>query len=249
MTSAARLTLDNVSLWLPRDQAEGQTLRGALLGPAFGLFSQQQRDANRIVILDKVSLSAGPGDRIGLLGWNGAGKTSLLKIAAGIYPTSEGAVTSEGRVGTLLSLEAGFDVEATGRENTFLQGLTMGYTMRDLARTVTDIEAFADIGPYFDLPVRTYSSGMRVRLSFAIATAFNPDILIMDEWLSVGDERFAEKAEARLSDVVSRASILLLATHNTHLLERICSRAIVMHQGRVAFDGPPADAIVHYRSI
>lgn len=249
MSGEPIIELRDVSLTLPKGQIGGGTLRGATLRPLLNLFSRTPQPREEIVILDQVNFSARPGDRIGLLGLNGAGKTSLLKVLAGIYPPSRGEIRHEGQVGTLLSLNAGFDPEATGRENTFLQGLTMGYRLKQMRARLPEIEAFADIGEYFDLPVRTYSSGMLVRLGFAIATAFDPDILIMDEWLSVGDERFAEKAEARLSRVVDRAHILVLATHNPMLLERICNRVLVIHHGRIAYDGDVAGALERYRAL
>lgn len=249
MSADPKIALRDVSLTLPKAQVGGGTLRGALLRPLVNVFRREPKPADEIVILDHINLTASAGDRIGLVGLNGAGKTSLLKVLAGIYPPSRGEVTHQGRVGTLLSLDAGFDPEATGRENTFLQGLTMGYSRRQMRAKLGEIEAFADIGEYFDLPVRTYSSGMHVRLAFAIATAFDPDILIMDEWLSVGDERFAQRAQERLAQAIDRAHILILATHSLALLERICNRALVVHHGRIMFDGPVEEALERYRAL
>jgi lipopolysaccharide transport system ATP-binding protein len=191
--------------------------------------------ADRVVVraLDNLSFEWREGDRIGLAGHNGSGKTTLLRAIAGIYEPIGGSLTVDGRIASMLSLTVGMDPEATGYENIFLRGVTMGLTRHEIAQVADDVCEFSELGDYIEMPLRTYSSGMAMRLAFAIATSVKADILLMDEWLSVGDEAFAHKSKRRLSELIDQAKILVLASHSPEVIRANCSRVIRLDHGRI----------------
>ena len=184
---------------------------------------------------------------VGIVGRNGSGKSTLLKIIAGVYKPSAGSVTVKGTIAPLLELGAGMHPELTGRENIILNGLMMGYSKRDMREREASIIDFADIGEFIDSPVKQYSSGMYTRLAFAVATEVNPNVLIMDEILAVGDSQFQAKCFERLQRFRLLGKTMLLVTHSLDEVVKHCDRAIVLSHGSVIFDGPPDDAIDLYR--
>ncbi len=193
-------------------------------------------DAGNYVVvtaLDNLDFSIKPGERVALLGHNGSGKTTLLRALAGVYAPTSGYLRVEGSMTSLLDISLGMEMEATGVENIFLRGTLMGMTRAEIEAHFDQIAAFADIGHFLNLPVRTYSSGMQVRLAFAVSTSVQRDIILMDEWLAVGDANFSEKASKRLSGLVEGASILVLATHSPDLVNKTCNRTIQMEHGRI----------------
>ena len=171
-----------------------------------------------------------------MVGHNGAGKTTLLSALSGVYHPSFGSLNINGSVAALLDLSSGFDPDATGYENIFLRSILFGKTKAETVKLVEEIVEFSELSEFINLPVRTYSSGMVMRLAFSIATSINPDILLMDEWLSVGDASFNEKASARLRDLISSASILVIASHSPDSISNICTRVIMLEGGRIASD-------------
>jgi ABC-type polysaccharide/polyol phosphate transport system ATPase subunit len=187
------------------------------------------------------------GDSVGILGSNGAGKSTLLLALAGILAPDEGSVTMSGRVSSLLTLGAGFEMEISGRENIFLIGGFMGIRHRVMLELSPSIIEFAGIGAFIDAPVRTYSSGMRARLGFAIATAIAPDILLLDEVLGTGDEEFRGRSQQRIREMVARAKAIVLVTHDLSTVTEFCNRAILMELGQVLFEGSPQDTVEFYR--
>jgi lipopolysaccharide transport system ATP-binding protein len=191
--------------------------------------------ADRVVVraLNDVSFEILEGDRVGLIGHNGSGKTTLLQVLAGIYEPIEGAIQVNGRVTSMLSLTLGMDGEVTGLDNIFLRGRLMGLSRRDIQRSLDQITDFAGIGEYLHLPLRTYSSGMAMRLAFAIATSFDAEIILMDEWLSVGDADFVQKADARLTELVSNARAVVIASHNHSMIRDKCNVVITLDHGRI----------------
>lgn len=199
------------------------------------------KNGNRYIAsaVDGVSLDLQPGSQVGLVGHNGSGKTTLLRVLSGALEPTRGSVTTQGRIASMMSTTFGFDMHQTGRENMLRRGMMMRMTRNEIAAATEDILEFAELGPYIDLPMSTYSAGMRARLGFAITTSFAADIIIMDEWLGAGDKRFAERAQERLQSIVERSQILILASHKEHLLRRLCNRVLVMEKGRVIADGPP----------
>lgn len=196
--------------------------------------------------LRNVELSLYPGDKVGIIGPNGAGKSTFLKALAGVLPPSEGVLDVRGKVAPLIELGGGFNMELTGRENIYLNGAIMG---RSKAETETRIEAisdFADIGDFLDTPMRSYSSGMRARLGFAAATDINPDILLLDEIFSVGDEAFRKKATARMETFFREQKTVVLVSHSMPLIERYSSRVLYLRQGQVVAFGDPKAVIEEY---
>ncbi len=197
-------------------------------------------EANRVVVaaLRDLSFEIGPGERVALIGHNGAGKTTLLRTIAGIYQPVAGKLIVEGEIGSLIDPAAGMDPESTGRENVQLRCLFQGLQDIDTADIVEHVAAFSGLGPFMDVPVRTYSAGMLVRLAFAMATMIEPEILLMDEWFAAGDAEFMAQAQKRLERLVADAEILVIATHSMATVRTWCTRAIRLSSGSIVADGP-----------
>lgn len=196
--------------------------------------------------LQGVTFEASSGDRIALIGENGSGKTTLLQVLAGIYTPDAGVVEIEGRTTALVNINLGMNGEASGHRNITLRGLAAGRTRAEIENRRAEIAAFSELGDFLDLPVETYSAGMRMRLSFAIATAFEPDVLILDEWLSAGDTAFRKKATERMRAFVDQAGILVLASHSPSLLADTCKRALWLDAGRIRADGDVKEILKAY---
>lgn len=199
--------------------------------------------------IDDVSFQIKKGDSVALLGRNGAGKSTLLKMITGvIFPTS-GDVRVDGRVSALLELTAGFDAEFTGRENIYLRAQLMGIDEEEIKRLEPEIIEFADLGDYIDQPVRTYSSGMKARLGFAINANVRPEILIVDEALSVGDKAFRLKCQEKINEIVGSGVTFLFVTHSTNVAKNFCKRGIVMQKGKFVFDGDITEAVEFFEKM
>lgn len=196
--------------------------------------------------LQNVSFQVKRGEVLGLIGANGAGKSTLLKVISGILKPSRGEVNIQGNIVPLLELGSGFDMELTGRENIFLNGAILGYSEVFLTEKFNDIVAFSELGDFIDMPLRSYSSGMVTRLAFSIATVVKPDILIVDEILSVGDAAFQQKSEARMRDLMSGGTTVLLVSHSAKQIEEMCTRAIWLQQGKLMQIGPAAEVCKAY---
>ncbi len=190
------------------------------------------------------------GEAVSFLGRNGAGKSTILKMITGVAFPTEGEIVVNGRVSALLELSAGFDARFTGRENIYLRGRILGMTEAEIAAIEDDIIAFADLGQYIDQPVRTYSSGMKARLGFACAVSVDPEILVIDEALSVGDKAFQKKCTAKVREIISRDHVtVLFVTHSSGAAQEFCTRGIVLDKGEVRFDGPIAEATAFYEDM
>ncbi|MEP7334221.1 MAG: ABC transporter ATP-binding protein [Actinomycetota bacterium] len=198
--------------------------------------------------LSGVALAVEPGEAVGLVGRNGSGKTTLLKLIGGIIKPSIGRVEVGGRVASLLELGAGFHPEFTGRENVFLNGALHGLSRAEIRERMDEIVEFAGIGHYVDLPVRTYSAGMYMRLGFAVAAHVDADVLLLDEIFAVGDEEFQRKCFGRISQFKQRGGTIVFVSHDAASVERLCERAVLLRDGLVDFDGPTHEAILRYRS-
>jgi lipopolysaccharide transport system ATP-binding protein len=207
-----------------------------------------QRPDGHVVIrgLEDVNFELNDGTRLGLVGHNGAGKTTLLRVLSGIFVPTGGEAIIEGKCATLINISLGIDPEASGRDNIRLRGLMMGMTPREIADRSEDIAEFTGLGEFLDLPFRTYSTGMQLRLAFAVSTSVAPEILIMDEWLSTGDAEFQHRANDRLRAVVDASNILVLASHSAELIKENCNRVIWLEKGRIKMDGVPADVLRAY---
>ena len=199
--------------------------------------------------LRDVSLRIAPGETVGIVGRNGAGKSSTLRALAGIVPLDSGTVDCGGRVVALLELGAGFGRDFSGRENILLNGALYGMTRADIEERMDDIIAFSELGHFIDVPVKGYSNGMFVRLGFSIAAHLEPDVLLIDEVLAVGDEAFQRKCETRVAEQVDAGATLVLVSHDPGLVERTCERVIVLDGGAVAFDGPTGDGLAFYHRL
>ena len=203
----------------------------------------------KMVVLRDISFLVSPGEAVGIVGVNGAGKSTLLKIITGTTQPSQGSVTLQGRVAALLELGMGFHPDFTGRQNAFMAGQLLGMHTEEIAACLPAIEAFAEIGDYIDRPVRMYSSGMHVRLAFSIATAVRPDVLIVDEALSVGDAYFQHKSFSRIRQFREQGTTLLIVSHDRSAIQSLCNRAILLENGLVIQDGPPEEVMDFYNAL
>jgi ABC-type polysaccharide/polyol phosphate transport system ATPase subunit len=243
----AFLRLRNLSVEFPMYQGSSRSLKKMLI--ATTTQSNLARDATdrvNVRALQDLALDIEDGDRVGLIGGNGAGKTTLLRVLAGIYYPTRGQVHSSGKISALLDVAVGVNPEATGRENIILRGMYMDIHPHDMRGHVDEIAEFTELGPYLDMPARTYSAGMMVRLAFAVSTCIPPEILLMDEWLSAGDARFLDKAQRRMETFVGRSSILVLASHSAELLRKWCNRGILLQQGQIAAVGNIDEVLAAY---
>ncbi|OUJ12998.1 ABC transporter ATP-binding protein [Acetobacter sp. DsW_063] len=225
-----------------------KTVRRSLDGKLSGRFTQDRRERVLVQALKGISFSLQRGERLGLIGGNGAGKTTLLRALAGIYEPLEGQVLVKGRVGALLDTSLGMNDDMSGRENIRLRGLFHALGEVAIQEIERDVETFADLGPFLDLPIKTYSSGMRVRLAFGLATAIMPQVLIMDEWFMAGDASFRERAKQRMIGLVEGAEILVVSSHQPEIMQEWCTRLLWMDQGQVRMDGPTDDVLDAYLS-
>lgn len=239
----AGLELHNVSLTYRVRHAGRTTLKEYLL---HGLYGRRGSGVRLIHALRDVSLTAADGQRLGVIGHNGAGKSTLLRVLAGVYPPSEGRREVRGRVSSLFDIALGFEADATGWDNIRYRGYLQGETPRSIRAKMADVAEFSELGPYLDLPLRCYSSGMLVRLAFSIATAIDPEILLIDEALSAGDLAFQHKARERIQQVVAKARVLVLVSHSLESLGQLCHDVIWLERGRIRQQGPARQVIDAY---
>ncbi len=241
-----RVRLERVSLAFQLSRDKARTLRDRLALWIRCLRTGQR--PQRFTALDAVSLTVGDGEIVGVIGPNGGGKSTLLRTIGGIYAPDAGRVTVHGKTTPLLSLGTGFDRELSGRNNILLSGMTLGMSRREVAARLADIVAFAGLEEFVDVRLKYYSSGMTSRLSFAIALALEPDILLVDEIFSVGDLAFKDKASKAMHAMLDRAGCRFIVTHNLRLVREHCTRALYLNKGRIRLDGSPAEVVECYRS-
>lgn len=233
----SRVSVRNVSLSFPL-YSRTATSRFKARGPdSKRLIINKQGRIVAVKAIDNVSLELSSGDRLAIVGRNGSGKTSFLQLLAGIFLPDEGEIEIEGAATSVINLNLGMEAEVSGHHNITLRGLAAGRTREEIEERRKDISEFSELGRFLDLPVETYSSGMRMRLSFAIATAFKPEVLILDEWMSAGDASFRKRASQRMQKFVDQAGILVLASHSRNLLLENCNRAIWLKDGRINASG------------
>jgi ABC-type polysaccharide/polyol phosphate transport system ATPase subunit len=246
----AEIRVDSLCVEFPVFDANARSLRNALL--SFGTGGAIRSDARSQVTvtgLEDVSFSLRAGDRLGIVGHNGAGKTTLLRALAGIYEPTRGSVLCRGQIAPLFDITLGMDPDATGYENISIRGLFLGMSKDEVQAKTDEIVAFSELGPYMHIPIRTYSTGMRVRLAFAIATAIRPDILLLDEMIGAGDARFFERAERRLGEFLNRAQILVLASHSNVIIRKLCNKALLLHHGKVVGFDAVDEVLKAYESL
>jgi len=240
--SECRLTLKNVDVEFAIYGVHARSLKSQTLRLTTGGLIGFPTDSRVVVnALTNISLDIRNGERVGLIGHNGAGKTTLLRVLIGAYEPVRGSFERVGRASSLCDMSYGFDPGASGMENILIRGMYLGLDRTQLIERQREIADFSELGGYIHLPVHTYSVGMLMRLAFAVSTAVSPDILLMDEWLAVGDANFVEKAKKRLLDLVDKSGILVIATHSFDILEQICNRLIWLDAGSVRADGSVAE--------
>ena len=233
----AEIVARGISVEFPVYENSHRSLKKAVLNLTTG--GRIGRDAGRHTVvnaLDTLDFEFGEGARVGLVGHNGSGKTTLLRVLSGVYAPVRGELAVRGRVASMLDVSMGLDQDATGFENIYLRGIMDGLRPVRIRSKIDEIADFSELGDYLNLPVRTYSSGMMLRLAFAISTSVEADILIMDEWLSVGDAEFSAKAASRLESLVNSVAILVVASHDMNLIERMCNRRIKLAHGKIVED-------------
>jgi ABC-2 type transport system ATP-binding protein/lipopolysaccharide transport system ATP-binding protein len=235
----ASISLKNVSVSFPVYDGSSRSLKNRILTNSVvgGRIDISERRQSVVVALQHVTAEFPHGSRIGLVGHNGAGKSTLLRVLAGIYEPCSGTAIIRGHAAPLFDIALGMDHEATGLENIRLRALYLGLSPRELNRLIPEIINFAELGQFIDLPVRTYSAGMRLRLAFAVSTAFEPEILLIDEGIAAGDGGFIERANKRLRSFTERASIIVLASHSISLIRSMCNHVIVMEHGCITATG------------
>ncbi len=241
------ISLEKVTVDFPIYNARGRSLKNRVLNMATG--GSINSEGNGVVVvrgLDAISLELRRHDRVGLVGHNGSGKTTLLRVLTGVYVPTSGKIDIQGKCTSLINISLGIDPEATGRQNIFLRGALLGFRKEEMKMKLREIEEFSELGGFLEMPVRTYSTGMHLRLAFSISTILQPEILIMDEWLATGDEGFKAKANQRLNELVEKTHILVIASHAKELLAKNCNRVIWLEHGRVRMDGEPAEVLAAY---
>lgn len=245
----ASITVDNVSVDFPLYGGGSRSLKKTLMRMGSGgRISRDAGDRVCVQALRDVSLHIDHGERVGIIGRNGAGKTTLLRVLAGIYEPTRGVVRHEGHISPLFDTTLGMDTEATGYENILLRGLFLGLSPREIRGRTDEIADFTELGHHLSVPVRTYSTGMMLRLAFAVSTCIDPEILLMDEWIGVGDAHFLEKAERRMERLVGHSRILIIASHSPDLIRRICTKAVFLDQGKIKATGPATEVLDQYKA-
>lgn len=204
---------------------------------------------NEFWALRDVSFTLEKGDRLGILGLNGAGKSTLLKVIAGVFRPTEGTVEKQGILAPMIELGAGFDMQYTGRENIYLYGAVLGYSKKFIDERIDQIIDFSELGEFINVPLKNYSSGMKARLGFSIATVVEPDILILDEVLSVGDAKFRKKSEKKIMDMFSTGVTVLFVSHSLEQVKKICNKAIILQKGRVIASGEVNEVARRYAEL
>lgn len=244
----ARIDLQNVSVSFPIYNVNMRSFKKRFLRMATG--GTVAEDANNHVVvnaLNNISLSLQDGDRVGLIGHNGSGKSTFLRLLAKIYEPSAGAININGRISSLLDIMHGMETEFTGYENIFTRGILMGLSPEEIKERMDDIAEFSGLGDYLAMPIRTYSSGMCVRLAFAVSTAIKPDILLIDEVFGAGDADFMDRARNKMISLLQQSSIVVLATHSDELIKEFCNKSLLLENGTIRFFGDTNEALKIYQ--
>ena len=239
----ARIQAQQICVDFPIFSNSSRSMKNLVLNATTGGRIAQDAANHRYVrSLDHISFVVEPGERVGLVGHNGSGKTTLLRALTGVYRPTAGSLDIRGKVVSLLDINIGIDPDATGYENIMMRGIMMGLEPSIIEARIDEIASFTELGEYLDMPMRTYSSGMQMRLAFAVSTSVDADILLMDEWLSVGDADFQTKAASRLTSLLDKTPILVIATHSPELVRSVCTRVLELSHGKLVSDNSVAPA-------
>lgn len=242
------IKMKDVNLYYPSTMFNAKTIKQEV----FSLlkFEKKKDTLQDVHALKNFSLEVKEGERLGVIGFNGAGKSTLLRAMAGLYPIKTGTVETSGNIRSMFELTLGFDMESTGRENILYRGLMLGGTPKSVHEKEQEIIEFAELGEFIDYPIRSYSSGMLVRLAFAISTSVQGDILLIDEVLSAGDINFQKKAKKRMTSLMDSAKILVLVLHDMSTIQDVCNRVILLEHGQIVADGKPEEIVeIYYKKM
>ena len=244
------ISLEDVSVVYPVKTPHSLSLQRAIYAGVGGIIGQRKpgQTLSHVQALRNITLHIPDGARLAVLGHNGAGKTTLFRLISGVYPPTTGRMTIEGKISALTDMTLGMEPEESGRKNIIFRLVFMGHDFKTARAALDEIIAFSDLGEFIDMPVRTYSTGMHLRLAFAIATHFQPDILILDEIINAGDEGFQQKAISRVQSLLKTARIVLFSSHDMLSVERYCNRAILLQHGKIIADGPVQSVLRSYQS-
>lgn len=244
---SARIDVNHVDMYYPSNIYNATTIKQEI-------FSLLKLEKKRKILKDVhalkgLDLHIKAGERVGIIGRNGSGKSTLLKTIAGIYPVENGTVDVEGQIMALFDIVLGFDLESTGRENIMYRGLLLGATPDEIKQRMQEIIDFSELGDFIDYPVKSYSSGMLVRLAFSVSTSLSGQILLLDEVIAAGDIGFIAKAQKRMLNLIDEAEIMVFVTHNLQMAKEICDRVVLLNRGVLLDDGKPEEVIKHYKAI
>ena len=243
----AFIKFNKVDITFPIFNAGSRSLKNKILNLSTGgVIGLNDQGVVEVKALHNLNFTFNDGDRIGLIGHNGAGKTTLLRVLSGVYHPFVGSIEIEGSISSLVDISMGINPEFSGRENILIRGRLLGLTASEINAHIDEIIDFTKLGSYIDMPLRTYSSGMQLRLAFAVSTIIKPDILIMDEWLSVGDEEFKADAEKRMQTLVQSSNILVIASHSKEQILHSCNRVLWLEHGNIKMDSSPQEACQAY---
>ena len=232
------IDIKSLSLEFELYDSSKQSLKKKIIHKAVGGFIEHKDSKKTIVkALNNIDLKINSGDRVGILGHNGSGKSSLLQVIAGIYEPTSGKIDQHGTLTALIDINQGLDFEATGYENILLKGILHGYSLKEIKKNLNSIIEFSGLGDFINMPIKNYSTGMVLRLAFASSTFKNQNIFVLDEWLSVGDDDVLKKCELRLTELIKDSDILVFATHDTNLLNRICNKYVRLESGKIVEQG------------
>jgi ABC-2 type transport system ATP-binding protein len=240
------ISVNEAAVDFPIFDAKSRSFKHSILGMVGGNVSANESKVVVIEALKDINLQVSEGDRLALIGHNGAGKSTLLRLLSGIYEPTRGSAIISGRVAPVFDLGVGMDPEISGYENIMIRGLFLGMTRKQMEARVDDIADFTELGNFLNMPLRTYSTGMRVRLALGVVTSIDPEILLLDEGIGAVDAAFLERATGRLKDLVDRAGLLVFASHSDDLLQQLCTSALWMEHGTVREHGPLDDVLAHY---
>lgn len=246
MSNSPFISTENAWVEFPIFDAKSRSLKKAFLGKAGGAIGRNESNVVVIEALRDITMSLQMGDRVGLVGHNGAGKSTLLRLLSGIYEPTRGSATVRGRVAPVFDLGVGMDPEISGFENIIIRGLFLGQTRKQMLAKVDEIADFTELGDYLSMPLRTYSTGMRVRLAMGVVTSIDPEILLLDEGIGAVDAEFMKKARVRLQALVERSGILVFASHSNEFLAQLCDRALWIDHGEVRMEGGIEEVVEAY---
>lgn len=245
----AKIELENVFLEYPVYGTHSRSLKTSMLNFATGGRLNRNERTVKVEALKNIKLKLQDGDRLGLIGHNGAGKTSFLKLLAEIYEPTKGKVNISGRTNCLFDIMVGLDPGLTGYENIFVRGLIMGCSRQEIEKAIPQIEEFSELGAFLKMPLKTFSAGMVLRLAFGIVTSIHSEILLVDEVVNVGDARFMSKAKERMRSLIHQSDILVLSTHDHLLMKEFCNKALILSQGEIKHFGPVDEVLEFYKGL